>query len=41
MNKQSIKNNLSERHNSFISFIDNLTDEEFLSCKNEKWSAGN
>ncbi|MBN8565746.1 MAG: DinB family protein [Flavobacteriales bacterium] len=40
MNKQTLKNNLSERHNSFISNMHNLTDEEFVSCKNEKWSAG-
>lgn len=40
MDKQTIKNKLYESHNSFISFLDDLTNEEFLSSKNDKWTAG-
>jgi len=40
MDKHRIKNKLIENHNSFISFLDDLTKEEFLSSKNDKWTAG-
>ena len=40
MDKQTIKNKLYESHNSFISYLDELTNEEFLSSKNDKWTAG-
>ncbi|RZL46919.1 MAG: DinB family protein [Pedobacter sp.] len=40
MNKQTVKNELYESHNSFISYLDDLTNEEFLSRKNDKWTAG-
>lgn len=40
MDKQLIKNKLYEKHNSFISYLDNLTNEEFLKSKNDKWTAG-
>lgn len=40
MNAQKIKAEISEKHELFIAFITGLTDEAFLSVKNNKWSAG-
>ncbi len=40
MDKQTIKNKLYENHRSFISYLDDLTKEEYLNSKNEKWTAG-
>jgi hypothetical protein len=40
MDKQTIKNKLHESHNSFISYLESLTEDEFLSRKNDKWTAG-
>lgn len=40
MEIKTIKNKLSENHNSFVEFITSLTNEEFINCKNEKWTAG-
>lgn len=40
MEKQTIKNKLYESHNSFISYLESLTEDEFLSRKNDKWTAG-
>lgn len=40
MDKQTIKNKLHESHNSFISYLESLAEDEFLSRKNDKWTAG-
>ena len=40
MDKQTIKNQLYENHNSFISYLETLTEEEYLNTKNDKWTAG-
>ena len=40
MDKQTIINKLYESHNSFISYLNDLTKEEFLCSKNDKWTAG-
>lgn len=40
MNKEIIKSNLQESYSSFISYLSKLTNEEFLSSKNDKWTAG-
>jgi hypothetical protein len=40
MDKQTIKDNLYKNHQSFISYLDTLTKEEFLNSKNNKWTAG-
>lgn len=40
MNKQKIKDALLENHNSFIAFVNNLTNDEFTLGKNGKWTAG-
>ncbi len=40
MDKISLKNKLSENHRSFVELIFSLTNEEFLSSKNDKWTAG-
>ena len=39
MQKQTIKNQLLESHNSFISYLDTLTAQELQSAKNDKWTA--
>jgi hypothetical protein len=41
MNKESIKKELTDKHNSFIDYIDSLSDNDFI-CKSNpaKWSAG-
>jgi hypothetical protein len=40
MDKQTIKNQLYEKHNSFISYLETLSEEDFLKSKNDKWTAG-
>jgi hypothetical protein len=40
MDKQAIQNKLHENHHSFASFVNGLTKDEFLSSKNNKWTAG-
>lgn len=40
MDKQTIKNQLYKSHNSFISYLETLTEDEFLNSKNDKWTAG-
>ena len=40
MDKQTIKNQLYEKHNSFISYLGTLSEEDFLKSKNDKWTAG-
>lgn len=40
MDKQTIKTKLYEKHHSFISYLDDLTKEEFLNSKAEKWTPG-
>lgn len=40
MDKQIIKNKLYENHEAFISYLDGLTNEEFLSSNNNKWTPG-
>lgn len=40
MNKELIKNNLLQNHDTFISHITSLSNEEFLKQKNDKWTAG-
>ena len=40
MDKQTIKNQLYENHNSFISYLETLTEEEFLNSKNDKCTVG-
>jgi DinB superfamily len=40
MDKETIKNKLSESHNSFVDFVFGLTEVEFLNGKNDKWTAG-
>ena len=40
MDKQTIMNQLNENHDSFISYLETLTVEEFLNSKNDKWTAG-
>jgi hypothetical protein len=40
MNKPAIKTMLLEQHHSFITYLDGLTNEEFLVSKNGKWTAG-
>jgi DinB superfamily len=40
MDKQTIKNQLYEKHNSFISYLEILSEEDFLKRKNDKWTAG-
>jgi hypothetical protein len=39
MNKQSLKNNLSESHDSFLFFLEKLSKDEFLVSNNQKWTA--
>jgi len=36
---QTIKTQLQETHNSFISYLETLTAQEFQSAKNDKWTA--
>lgn len=40
MNKQALKSNLFESHNSFIAYLESLTEQELLSINNDKWTAG-
>lgn len=40
MDIESITRKLQESHSIFISYLSGLTKEEFLSSKNEKWTAG-
>ena len=41
MNKESIKKELSDKHNSFIDYINSLSDNDFMYTSNSaKWSAG-
>lgn len=40
MNKQEIINHLATNHRSFTDFTEFLSEEEFLSSRNNKWSAG-
>ncbi len=40
MDKQAIISKLHESHNSFITYLDSLTNEEFMISNNEKWTAG-
>ena len=41
MNKESIKKELSDKHNSFIEYINSLSDNDFMYKSNSaKWSAG-
>ncbi len=41
MNKESIKKELSDKHNSFIDYINSLSDNDFIYKSNTtKWSAG-
>lgn len=40
MNKESLKNKLSENHSSFISFIEGLSNDHFLFENKEKWTPG-
>ncbi len=39
MNKQSLINKLSESHDSFLSFLEKLSEDEFLFSKHNKWTA--
>lgn len=40
MEKQLLKNQLYDNHNAFLSYLDTLTEQEFLTSKNKKWTAG-
>ncbi|MBS1734309.1 MAG: DinB family protein [Bacteroidetes bacterium] len=40
MGKQAIKAKLHDSHNSFICYLNGLTEAEFLTSKNDKWTAG-
>jgi hypothetical protein len=40
MDKQALIKNLSENHLDFIACLDQLSAEEFVVSKNEKWTAG-
>lgn len=41
MNKESIKKELTHKHNSFIDYINILSDNDFIyKCNTSKWSAG-
>ncbi len=41
MNKDSIKKELTDKHNSFIDYINSLSDNDFIDNRNStKWSAG-
>jgi len=41
MNKESIKKELTDKHNSFIDYINSLSDNDFIDKRNStKWSAG-
>lgn len=40
MDKQTLKIKLHESHNTFISYLDRLSEDAFLSRKNDKWTAG-
>lgn len=40
MDKQTIKDKLYKNHQSFISYLNTLTNQEFLDCKNDKWTPG-
>ncbi len=40
MNKQEIIGKLNENYNSFIEFVNSLSEDEFVLNQNEKWTAG-
>jgi hypothetical protein len=40
MNRQQLSDKIEESHRAFIHYINTLTDEEFVSSYNNKWSAG-
>ncbi len=40
MNKSEIKNKLHASHDSFIEYVVQLPDEDFLNDRNNKWTAG-
>ncbi len=40
MDKELLQKKLQESHNSFLSYLNSLTSEEFLRRKENKWSAG-